>query len=93
MFYEDPYEATVPEDHTPLTADDLTFDGEEVLNRQQEYLNNTSGDFDLGAVRGLIFHLLPSLNILQSVLLQCREQGRPPRRSLARCPRHSGRPY
>ena len=63
MFYEDPNEATVPEDHTPLTADDLTFDGEEVLNRQQEYLNNTSGDFDLGAVRGLIFHLLPSLNI------------------------------
>ncbi|KAL1688560.1 hypothetical protein GGG16DRAFT_115872 [Schizophyllum commune] len=49
MFYEDPYEATVPEDHTPLTADDLIFDGEEVLERQQEYLNNTSGDFDLGA--------------------------------------------
>ena len=66
MFYED---TTVPEDHTPLTADDLTFDGEEALTRQQVYLNNTSGDFDLGAVRGLIFHLLPSLNSLPSVLV------------------------
>ncbi|KAL1663377.1 hypothetical protein GGF50DRAFT_128014 [Schizophyllum commune] len=49
MFYEDPNEATVPEDHTPLTADDFIFHGEEVLERQQAYLNNTSGDFDLGA--------------------------------------------
>ena len=69
MFYEDPNEVTVPEDHTPLTADDFTFHGEEVLERQQAFLNNTSGDFDLGAVRGLIFHLLPSLNSLPSVLV------------------------
>ena len=69
MFYEDPNEATVPEDHTPLTADDFTFHGEEVLERQQAFLNNTAGDFDLGAVRGLIFHLLPSLNSLPSVLV------------------------
>ncbi|KAL1671687.1 hypothetical protein EV122DRAFT_284680 [Schizophyllum commune] len=49
MFYEDPNEVTVPEDHTPLTADDFTFHGEEALERQQAFLNNTSGDFDLGA--------------------------------------------
>ncbi|KAI5894591.1 uncharacterized protein SCHCODRAFT_02212343 [Schizophyllum commune H4-8] len=49
MFFEDPNETAAPEDHTPLTADDLAFPGEAVLDRQREFLSNSSGDFDLAA--------------------------------------------